>query len=78
MSRLRIASPGGDAPEGGFADTARAALEHVLARGAVVLTIIYETPGNAGWVSVPQSEAVARGLVHMAADVLDPDVSGAE
>lgn len=65
MARLRVASPGESQPEAGFADTARAALDQVLAEGAVALVILYETPAEHDWIAVPPAEAVARGLVDM-------------
>ena len=78
MARLRVASPEDGQPEGGFADTARAALEQALSEGAIVMAIIYETPSTLGLLSVPRAEAVTRGLVEMAHREIQPEIVVAE
>lgn len=72
MARLRVASGVEGQPEAGFADTARAALETVLAKGAVVLVILYETPAERDFVAVPPSVALTKGLIEMQAADLSP------
>jgi hypothetical protein len=73
MARLRIASPAEGQPERSFAEAARAALEAVLADGAMVLVILYETPAIRTYVAVPAAVSLAEGLVAMQHRDFAPD-----
>lgn len=66
MSRLRIvAGADGGAPACTIADAARAAMEKVIAQGATVVLIFYETPAVLDYEAVPDSEIVAQGVARM-------------
>jgi hypothetical protein len=71
MTRLRLASPAEGQPEQGFAEVARAALEKVLADGALAICILYETPAERDFVAIPGSVALAQGLVRLQAADFD-------
>ena len=71
MARLRVVTPDGEEPDQSFDVAARALLDRVLSEHPVGLCIVYETAEKITWATVPQSEAMARGLIETAADVLD-------
>ncbi len=64
MSCLRIVTPGENGEPLTFAEAARAALDRVLAKGAIALTIIYETPLTYAAEPVPPSSALTVVLIH--------------
>ncbi len=64
MSGPRLVAPGELGVSLAFADTARAALERVLAKGAIALVIIYETANTYAAEPVPPSSALTVGLIH--------------
>lgn len=69
MSKLRVVKPGEPDDTGmTFADACRSGLESALAKGAVAVCIIYETPEVFGTTTIPAIEAVERGLVAAARD----------
>jgi hypothetical protein len=73
MTRLRVARPGGEHFEAGFAKTARLALEQALADGATVLCVLYETPAGTKHIAVPNAHAVAIGLHDQMRHALYPE-----
>lgn len=76
-TRVRLARPGGEHFEAGFAKTARAALDGALADGAIALSITYEIPnGETRVVAVPDAMSVKRGLTYGAESVLWPPSDG--
>lgn len=58
-----------------FAAAARFHLEEALAAGARVILIAWEGNNGMELATVPQSKAVARGLLAYADDALFPDVA---
>mgnify|MGYP000455735710 CR=1 FL=1 len=56
-----------------FAAAARFHLEEALAAGARVILIVWEGNNGMELATVPQSKAVARGLLASADDALFPD-----
>jgi hypothetical protein len=71
MTRLRAVPPDGLPPSSIDPAAAHAALDRALNAGAVVLTILYETATEYDWVSVPESQAVAKGLAMNCMDLMD-------
>jgi hypothetical protein len=63
MIRPRIVPVEGLPPDPINREAAHAALDRALNAGAVVLTILYETPDEYDWESLPRSHAVAEGLM---------------
>jgi len=80
MSRLKVVTGKGEHFEAGFAKTARTTMEWVLAEGAVVIAILYETPRGVAWASVPNASAVTVGLLKKAVEQIEtrPEDDGAE
>lgn len=69
MSKFRVVAPDeATAPDTAFPAAARAALEAVLAKGAVAMTIIFEIPGSFGSVTVLPLDALERGLIEVMRD----------
>jgi hypothetical protein len=71
MTRLRAVPPDGLPPDPINREAAHAALDRALNAGAVVLTILYETAIEYDWVSVLESQAVAKGLAMNCMDLMD-------
>lgn len=63
MTRPRLVVPGEGGEALSFAEAARAAMERALAKGAIALTIIYETPTQYLDEPVPFSRAITVGLI---------------
>lgn len=63
MTRPRLVVPGEGGEALSFAEAARAAMDRVLARGAIALTIIYETGSLYAAEAVPPSSALTVGLI---------------
>jgi len=57
-----------------FAAAARFHLEEAIAAGARVILIVWEGNNGMELATVPQSKAVARGLLACADDALFPDI----